>query len=47
MNSKMKSWITVAVITENLIFAGCNEGSIYLYELNRKVTILKANEMKF
>lgn len=41
INSKMKSWITVAVITEYLIFAGCNEGSVYLYKLNQKVHIFK------
>lgn len=37
INSKFDSWITVAVIIENLIFAGCNEGSICLYKLNQEV----------
>ncbi|XP_025209201.1 WD repeat-containing protein 6-like isoform X2 [Melanaphis sacchari] len=32
--SKTNSWITTAVLVEGFIFAGCNEGSIYLFKLN-------------
>lgn len=35
--SKTSSWITTAVLVEGLIFAGCNEGSIYLFKLNKQV----------
>jgi len=37
INSKMNSYLTIAVIIEGLIFAGGNEGSIYLFKLNQQV----------
>lgn len=41
INSKINSWINVAVMIDHLIFAGCNEGSIYLFKLNQQVYFSK------
>lgn len=43
INSKINSWITVATIIDCLIFAGCNEGSIYLFKLYQLVYLYKFN----
>jgi len=46
INSKINSWITVAVIIKGLIFAGGNEGSIYLYKLNHPVNFPTINSIQ-
>lgn len=37
--TKSNSWVTVAQKIDNLVFVGCNEGSIYLYKLNKQVCL--------
>lgn len=41
IDSKTSSWITAATIIDCLIFAGCNEGSIYLFKLKQTVYLSK------